>query len=68
MFLHESRMPLAVAPIDRVTRPERAARQTDLLEAIADTAAGLSDPGDDPDADLGCSPLSCPGDGQEVPQ
>lgn len=62
MFLHDSRIPLQRAPIDRVTRAERAAQQTDLLEAIADVAAGLTDPADDPDADMGCSPFSCPAD------
>lgn len=59
-FLHESRRPLDRAPIDHVTRPERAARQLDLFDAIADVEAGLPDDGSDPA--FGCSPFTCPGD------
>jgi hypothetical protein len=54
-FLHRSRIPLDIAPIDRVTRAEWAGRQTDLLDAIADVEAGLWEDGD-PD---GCSPYGC---------
>ncbi|MGH3860394.1 hypothetical protein [Actinokineospora sp.] len=59
-YLHESLRPLDEAPIDHVTRPERAARQTDVFDAIADTEAGLTDPDDDPDTEQGCSPFGCP--------
>lgn len=59
-YLHESLAPLDTAPIDRVTRSEWRGRQTSLLDALADTEAGLSDPDDDPDADMGCSPFGCP--------
>jgi hypothetical protein len=54
-FLHRSRIPLDIAPIDRVTRREAAERQTDLLDAIANAEAGLDEMGD-PD---GCSPYGC---------
>ncbi len=54
-FLHRSRVPLDVAPIDRVTRSEWAERQGDLLDLIADVDAGLWEDGD-PD---GCSPYGC---------
>lgn len=47
MFLHRSRIPLAQAPIDRVTRTEWANRQGDIFDAIEDG---------DPD---GCSPWTC---------
>ncbi|WP_410580256.1 hypothetical protein [Amycolatopsis sp. lyj-108] len=57
-FLHESRLPLDQAPIDRVTRAEWAARQSNVFDAIADNAFDLDD---DPDADVGCSPFTCPG-------
>lgn len=43
-YLHRSRVPLDLAPIDRVTGPEWQDRQTDLL--------GLA-------ADQGCSPFGC---------
>lgn len=46
-FLHRSRLPLAIAPIDQTTRAERAAWQMDLFE--------LAEEGD-PD---GCSPYGC---------
>jgi hypothetical protein len=53
-FLHRSCVPLDEAPIDRVSAREWAARQTDLLDAIADLEAGLEEgePG-------GCSPHGC---------
>lgn len=44
-FLHRSRVPLALAPIDRTTRGERAGWQLDLLDELGD-----------PD---GCSPYGC---------
>lgn len=47
-FLHASRIPLSIAPIDRVTRKESGEAQTDLFDALADA--------DDPD---GCSPFGC---------
>jgi hypothetical protein len=47
-FLHRSRVPLALAPIDRVTRREWGDRQVDLLDLIAEEG--------DPD---GCSPYGC---------
>jgi len=47
-FLHRSRVPLDLAPIDRVTRPEWAARQGDLDDLLAEQG--------DPD---GCSPYGC---------
>lgn len=54
-FLHRSRIPLSIAPINRVTRAEQADRQLDLIEAIKDVEAGLWEDGD-PD---GCSPYGC---------
>jgi hypothetical protein len=47
-FLHRSRVPLDVAPIDRVTRAEWHDRQGDLLDLITEQG--------DPD---GCSPYGC---------
>lgn len=47
MFLHRSRVPLSIAPIDRVTGPEWKARQSNVFDAIEDG---------DPD---GCSPWTC---------
>ncbi|MFI7608839.1 hypothetical protein ACIBTV_27515 [Micromonospora sp. NPDC049366] len=52
-FLHRSRLPLAVAPIDRVTRKEWADRSPDIFDALAE--AELAESGD-PD---GCSPYGC---------
>jgi hypothetical protein len=46
-FLHASRVPLAQAPIDRVSRSELKERQTDIFDLIEDG---------DPD---GCSPYGC---------
>lgn len=51
-FLHRSRVPLAIAPIDRVTSAEWKDRQGDIFDVIAD--AEIED--GDPD---GCSPYSC---------
>lgn len=50
-FLHASRVPLDVAPIDRVTRREYAEMQTDILDELADIAE--NGPAD------GCSPYGC---------
>ncbi|MGY5276447.1 hypothetical protein [Nocardia gipuzkoensis] len=47
-FLHHSRVPLAVAPIDRVTRNEWADRQLDIFDELAEQG----------DLD-GCSPYGC---------
>ncbi len=56
-FLHRSRVPLALAPIDHVTSAEWSARQTDLLEELADRRVELAVLEDgDPD---GCSPYGC---------
>ncbi len=54
-YLHRSMVPLAEAPIDRVTRSEWRERQGDLLEEIADLAYDRDEDGD-PD---GCSPHGC---------
>jgi hypothetical protein len=51
-FLHRSRVPLSIAPIDRVTSAEWKSRQGDLLDVIADEDFES----DDPD---GCSPYGC---------
>ncbi len=51
-FLHSSRLPLSIAPIDRVTRGEMAGRQLDALELIKDIEAENGDPD-------GCSPYGC---------
>lgn len=51
-FLHRSRLPLAQAPIDRVTSGEWASRQTDAFEEIADLEAD----------ERGCSPWACRGE------
>jgi hypothetical protein len=47
-FLHRSRVPLSIAPIDRVTANEWHDRQGDLLDELAELG--------DPD---GCSPFGC---------
>lgn len=46
-FLHRSRVPLALAPVDRVTRAEAAERQGTMFDDLED-----GDPG-------GCSPYGC---------
>jgi hypothetical protein len=51
-YLHRSRLPLDQAPIDRVTRREWDARQTDVFGQIADIEL------EEGDAD-GCSPWAC---------
>jgi hypothetical protein len=55
-FLHRSRVPLAFAPIDRVTFREWSGRQEDIFDAIAEDG--------DPD---GCSPYGCRS-GVQVPK
>lgn len=55
-FLHRSRLPLSVAPIDRVTSTEWKSRQGDLLDVVAD----VKEEGD-PD---GCSPYGCRSGGE----
>ena len=52
-FLHSSRVPLSIAPIDRVTSAEWKSRQGNLLDVIAD--AEFEEDGH-PD---GCSPYGC---------
>lgn len=47
-FLHRSRVPLPLAPIDRTTSAERAGWQLDIFDALAEDG--------DPD---GCSPYAC---------
>lgn len=54
-FLHRSRIPLSIAPINRITRAEWADRQTNVFDAIADIEAGVDEDGE-PD---GCSPYGC---------
>jgi hypothetical protein len=54
-FLHRSRVPLAIAPIDRVTSAEWKDRQGDIFDAIADAELEAAEDGD-PD---GCSPHGC---------
>lgn len=51
-FLHRSRLPLSIAPINRVTRAEWAGRQLDALDLIKDIEAEQGDPD-------GCSPYGC---------
>jgi hypothetical protein len=55
-FLHRSRVPLAVAPIDRVTPAEWQDRQTDVLDQIADAEA---------EEVRGCSPWACRGEDED---
>lgn len=50
-FLHRSRVPLSIAPINRVTRKEWDDRSLDIFDALADLAEN-----GDPD---GCSPYGC---------
>lgn len=51
-YLHRSRVPLELAPIDKVTRRELADRQMDALDLIADIEAEDGEPD-------GCSPYGC---------
>lgn len=55
-FLHRSRVPLDLAPIDRVTRKEWNDRQVDIFDAIADQELDDVLERGDPD---GCSPYGC---------
>ena len=50
-FLHRSRVPLDIAPIDKVTRREHAENQTDIFDELADLEE--NGPAD------GCSPYGC---------
>lgn len=61
-YLHRSRIPLSVAPIDRPNRNDRKAEQLDLLHelALAEFEESLDD--DDADQLLGCSPFGCHGE------
>lgn len=61
-YLHRSLLPLAEAPIDKVTRREWNDRQADLLDMVADDAAVRAAEEGDPD---GCSPYGCRS-GEEV--
>lgn len=58
-YLHPSCVPLDQAPIDHVTRREWSDRQVDLLDAIADIQAGVTE-------EIGCSPFTCRADLMEV--
>jgi hypothetical protein len=51
-YLHRSRLPLAQAPIDRVTAFEWGKQQTDVFGQIADAELEAGDPD-------GCSPWAC---------
>ncbi|MEV0220835.1 hypothetical protein [Streptomyces sp. NPDC050704] len=51
-YLHRSRLPLDLAPIDRVTAHEWRQKQTDIFGQIADAELEEGDPD-------GCSPWSC---------
>ena len=55
-FLHRSRLPLAQAPIDRVTRSEWGARQTTVFDQVADAEAD----------ERGCSPWACRSEDDEA--
>jgi hypothetical protein len=62
-FLHESRRPLDLAPIDRVTSHEWATRQGDILTDLS-AASVFAAMGDDEAEVIGCGPHTCriPGD------
>ena len=64
-YLHRSRVPLADAPIDRVTFNEWASRQSNLLHEVALAEYEESLAADDADQLGGCSPFSCR-DGSDV--
>lgn len=58
MFLHRSRVPLAEAPIDRVTRGEWNGRQGDVLTELS--AISVTEAMEDDDAEVfGCGPHAC---------
>jgi hypothetical protein len=57
MFLHRSRVPLNVAPIDRVTSTEWASRQTDLVVELS--ARAVAEAMDDDLEVNGCGPFTC---------
>jgi len=64
-FLHRSRLPLADAPIDRVTFNEWAGRQTNLLHMVSLAEFEESLSADDNRQIAGCSPFGCR-DGEDV--
>jgi hypothetical protein len=57
MFLHRARVPLELAPIDRVTLTEWASRQGDLVELAR--MAEFEESLEDDSALNGCGPFSC---------
>jgi hypothetical protein len=57
MYLHRSRLPLSLAPIDRVTFAEHKAAPGDIFEAIADAE----------DEMRGCGPFSCRSADEDIP-
>ncbi|MFG2970864.1 hypothetical protein ACGFZS_47110 [Streptomyces sp. NPDC048288] len=57
-FLHRSRLPLAQAPIDRVTAHEWQSRQTNVFDQAADAEAADAD-------ERGCSPWACQGEDED---
>jgi hypothetical protein len=61
MYLHRSLLPLADAPVDRVTRAEHAAGQLTITDLVADMEAGVDI--DAYDFEHGCGPWSCRSDG-----
>ena len=64
MYLHRSRVPLAEAPIDRVTAHEWQKQQGDILADLTDPLAveAIYDEDDLP----GCSPFACRADGIDL--
>lgn len=65
-YLHRSRVPLAEAPIDRVTANEWKAAQGDLMADLSAQAVAAALDDDDTDV-IGCGPHACrlPGDPDE---
>jgi hypothetical protein len=55
-YLHRSRVPLDLAPIDLVTRAERKSWQTDLFTESSATAIYNAMANDEP---IGCGPFTC---------
>lgn len=60
-YLHRSRLPLAIAPIDRVTYRENADAQVNIFDAVADAEL---DREIEEGAEIGCSPWGCRDDGR----
>lgn len=56
-YLHRSRVPLDLAPIDRVTRAEHAGAQIDGLDLLSADAIGTA--WDDDEPIVGCGPHAC---------